>query len=1050
MSSFNFNSVEIFNEIHVKIYAIPENKSLTVGVELAMGDSYINETEMDKILALGISLNGVRINFEKFDSSTLIIPQRNNYNLLENIDSISVGTKLTLSLEDKSGQYNLTSLLNELLQDANPFTKTLAPLLRLEENMGDTLYIDVQTTIGLNDILGDLQVQLDIYTLDRDFELVITYIKGDLYIDAENIGLEKLVIHDIQDVIAMFSSGENAPENSYSRNIYENYMYYENLFNESPSEFSLSEQMERVTAMAKIALHENKGLTITVVSGMIKALCNMLEIDIEKYISGIAEPNVKLNVDNNVKIGLEINIESSEYDSENLIYLNALLEETNNDKVLAFQEWKEDVSNAESIRIEQYHKAEAWKSFYDDANEEEKADMDKSLNRVIRIYPDFSESKRLSYAWEDYFDKKQSANVTFMNTLCNDDNIEAKMLAWDEMRNNASQLQNDAMDIVFETLTLETKYNEAWQLLYVSPQLGSSEKAMMERILASVLLEHEFRDIVRNRAEAWEKLKTELEMNISVPSQKAALELMNDILENKIKGNLFTEKDKKALGWSRLMEEYSSSFDNLNFIEAKLANENSELRGIAWESLKNYENQRKSEFNQELGTVSPATGLYLDLENKQAEINATVDEQILLQLYAEKATITSRINTIIVEIQNININLDEMLEKENEQLGTENEIRAKAWDEWLLYSITVDRVDLMKGILKADAWDYMYQLYTALNAIDGIDYSVEISDMDNQWNLLSENTYSYDYQKKEEAWNNLKVYNHNTSIGGMLLLLEQNDIYINAFDVLYAEASEKNLNLANISLGLNILGDSLEVSVDREIKYEDINGNLVSTIPELLDEEDKQEYKRYDELKIYMELNLSLENALEEGELGINEILALFPAVNGIESAIKFTDEHSLLAEMSGKIGIDFSKLLSDNSDDIDEAIYGNISLTYYIMDYENEGSSEEFQQVILNVWIMGKDIYLQADLLDSNLNLHVPNMYLARALLNIVGLSDEEINLNPLSNAVYKSIPGYIENLEQNGEELQNPFQALYGAANADETIVRSLLEALIRVNSQ
>ena len=154
------------------------------------------------------------------------------------------------------------------------------------------------------------------------------------------------------------------------------------------------------------------------------------------------------------------------------------------------------------------------------------------------------------------------------------------------------------------------------------------------------------------------------------------------------------------------------------------------------------------------------------------------------------------------------------------------------------------------------------------------------------------------------------------------------------------------------------------------------------------------------------------------------------------------------MVELSGTIGIDFAKLLSDDLADIDDALRGEINLTYYILDYENEGSPEEFEQVILNVWIIGTDIYIQAEVFDSHLNLHIPDMQLTRMLLNLAGLSEEEGDINPFNSAVYNALPEYKEYKEQQGERIENPFEALYNASN--EGFAGNILEAFVRINSQ
>ncbi|MDD4316042.1 MAG: InlB B-repeat-containing protein, partial [Clostridia bacterium] len=1049
LSMFNLNNFEIFNELHAKIYALPENKSMTIGVEIAMGDRYVNETEMDKILALGLSINGIRLNFEKWDTGTLIIPQKINYHLLENINSLSFGTQFTLTLADESGIYDFTKLLDLLIGEVNPFSRALAPILALEEDMGDTLYFDVKVTVGLLNILEDLQVMVDIYTANRSFEMLITYIKGDLYVDASNIGLEKIEIREVMDIFTVLSGGElteedlNDTENS---DYYANLMYYESLFNADPTELSLEQQMERVTAMVKIALDEQEGLTIRLVSGMIKAVLKMLGIDIDEYIGGIIEPNVEVGVDKHVELEININLESSEYDSGDLVYLNMLLEQTEGNKTEAWEEWQNDLNSAGLIRLREYEKAEAWRYIYQQSLSvpEALAEMDAMLDWVGERYPLYTHTKKLALAWDKLVQSRQTRTAIFMEALLNDDAVTARMLAWDKMRELGNSLQIQILDTVFEALGDEARRSEAWGILYGKDSLSPSEKVAMDIILLTVSTENEDWNSARQRAEAWDRYKGSL--SLINPVHIAISAMMDRILEKEIKGNLFTEKDKKAIGWQRIMSDEAASFEgDLSFIEAELANGDTIVRANAWDALKAYEQQRIDVLNQELGAQTPATALYLDLQNINAQIAGTTNQELLAELLSQRLTIVARINNIGIEIQDINITLDEMDALEAEQMGTEAECKAEAWDWWRIYSITIDRVILMDGILESQAWDYMYQLYQSLG------YTAEVQEMDAEYAALSGNVYDFVYLRKVEAWRNLGSQRSSDAVQVMLDRLDSVQNVEAAFDTLYDEAAAKNQNLASISLGLCLLGEEIDVKFANETKYIDpISGQWASTVPELLTATEKQTYKPYDELKLYFELNASLEVALEEGVLGINDILALFPAIGGIESAVRFLEEHSLVVELTGMVGIDFTKLLSENLEDIDDSLRAEIMLNYYILDYENEGSSEEFQQVILNAWLIGSDIYLQGEVFDSTLNLHVPEMYIARMLLNMVGLSDEEVELNPLSNAVYDSIPGYREYKEERGESVQNPFEALYEASGDQEVLASSLLEALIRVNSQ
>ena len=284
-------------------------------------------------------------------------------------------------------------------------------------------------------------------------------------------------------------------------------------------------------------------------------------------------------------------------------------------------------------------------------------------------------------------------------------------------------------------------------------------------------------------------------------------------------------------------------------------------------------------------------------------------------MLSERLRILSEINDLEIAIQNIQISLTERQDIEFEQIGDDDTRKAKAWDLWFLYSLNLDRVKLMNALLKGEAWDYM-SLYVDLG------YTDEKEEMETTLNNLHEDDFSFEFFRKAQAWDNLAQSRFSESVGWMSDILTDDDTIIAAFDTLYGEAVERSKNMANIALGIDFFGEEIDVKFENETKY--INpqtGELVSTIPELLNKGEQQEYKRYDELKLYLELNASLENSLEEGRLAINDILALFPAIGGIKSAVRFTEGHSLLVELSGTIGIDFAKLLSDDLADIDDAL---------------------------------------------------------------------------------------------------------------------------------
>ena len=272
------------------------------------------------------------------------------------------------------------------------------------------------------------------------------------------------------DIIDTLTGGAQEPENSFSRRAYENYVYYDNLFNAEPSQLTEEQLIERAMAMVKIALDEERGLTVTLVSGMIKALMKMLGINIEEYIEGIAEPNAEVGVDKHIEISIKINVESSEYDNGDLIYLNMLLENTNGNKEEAWKKWQEDLNPAGVIRLNEYRKAEAWRDLYANSWGEELIEMDEVFEWVNKRYPYYTHTKKLAASWDKLINQRQTANAIFMEALLSDDEITSRMLAWDALKDVATEAQKAIMEDVFEALGEEARLSEAWDILYSKPR----------------------------------------------------------------------------------------------------------------------------------------------------------------------------------------------------------------------------------------------------------------------------------------------------------------------------------------------------------------------------------------------------------------------------------------------------------------------------------------------------------------------------------------------------------------------------------------------------
>ncbi|HKL74311.1 MAG TPA: hypothetical protein VJ903_05400, partial [Clostridia bacterium] len=288
---------------------------------------------------------------------------------------------------------------------------------------------------------------------------------------------------------------------------------------------------------------------------------------------------------------------------------------------------------------------------------------------------------------------------------------------------------------------------------------------------------------------------------------------------------------------------------------------------------------------------------------------------------------------------------------------------------------------------------------------------------------------------------------------------------LSAYNDIYAQATVKRDQQANIRLGIGVLGEidgNLSTSVKVGIKsvYVDEHGQLTSTIKDLISDEEKDEYTEYSDLTLRVNINATLNNLLTKGNLNIQDVLNAinFGSLLGMDELnvdldIAFLEAHTMKVTISGQLGINFSALLSQDINKINNSIIGDITLSYYLIDHDTSGQSTRFKQIILHVWIYGNEIYVQGEVFDSKLNLNITDFNLGQLLLSNLGLpgAQEEEDI------VNKSVAGLNSNIvaefnnEDNKETQLNAFEQLYQLKNSDDNALMSnAVEALIRMTKQ
>ena len=178
--------------------------------------------------------------------------------------------------------------------------------------------------------------------------------------------------------------------------------------------------------------------------------------------------------------------------------------------------------------------------------------MDEVLNRIVEGIPTIP-CQKLAAAWDRLIFESRPPTPylwSFWETT-----VTARMLAWDRLREIVDSDLQAIMQGIFDELSQEARYSEAWDLLYNKASLSQVQKTVMYEILLLVEGENETWNDDRIKAEAWERYLDTLD------DEHPVWNLINTILTYELKGNLFTEKDKKAMGWLMLMDQYKAEFE---------------------------------------------------------------------------------------------------------------------------------------------------------------------------------------------------------------------------------------------------------------------------------------------------------------------------------------------------------------------------------------------------------------------------------------------------------------------------------------------------------
>ena len=126
------------------------------------------------------------------------------------------------------------------------------------------------------------------------------------------------------------------------------------------------------------------------------------------------------------------------------------------------------------------------------------------------------------------------------------------------------------------------------------------------------------------------------------------------------------------------------------------------------------------------------------------------------------------------------------------------------------------------------------------------------------------------------------------SIAELMSVTNSGLIAERAFTMIYDEAMARKNNRARLSLGIGIIGEDSSLLVDIKSNYINESGETVSSIKDVLTDEEKAEYTEYSDLTLRINVNASFSFSYNQGDLNITDILDLISLPIDLDLDISF------------------------------------------------------------------------------------------------------------------------------------------------------------------
>ncbi|MBQ8178028.1 MAG: hypothetical protein IJ033_02430, partial [Clostridia bacterium] len=360
LGMFEFANLKVFSDVLLQISIAPKANTFNFGIDLELSATSTVEEVSDtaKVLDLGLAIGDHRVNFERYPSDKLLLPQTANYLPAHNVNTIELEAGFEIRFKVNDGVVDLGNLYKTILDENGPlggmaantafetlFSKdsplatALPNLIMLgflnddDDSFGDVIRFDIEAKAfikgGLQGLLDNLQLKLAIYSLKNQerFKIVITYYNGDLYLDLSTLGLGKIEIWELGGMIDYLlgggnteeepdgevtnPDGENEEQNEITPEVealfaatYPTWGQVLGLNNES--------EEEQLVGIVKVLLSQDDGLLLTVTFEMINVILGLvgLDVSLEDYLKGVIEPSAGVGMTPNSEYHVDINLDT--------------------------------------------------------------------------------------------------------------------------------------------------------------------------------------------------------------------------------------------------------------------------------------------------------------------------------------------------------------------------------------------------------------------------------------------------------------------------------------------------------------------------------------------------------------------------------------------------------------------------------------------------------------------------------------------------------------------------------------------------------------------